>query len=183
MHDTLPLLKSTFPPIRRARLDALQLNLGYRCNQSCVHCHVNAGPKRREQMSDRTLALALEILDKCAVRTVDVTGGAPEMHPKFRELVRESRALGVHVMDRCNLTILEEPGYEDLAAFLAEQRVEVVASLPCYLGENVDRQRGKGVFETSVRGIQRLNRLGYGALMGIRFDRQLYPGRFTEFRR
>ena len=162
MHQTLPLLQSTFPSIQRRKLDALQLNLGYRCNQSCVHCHVNAGPKRTEEMDDETLELALDLLRRGDVRTVDLTGGAPEMHPRFEELVGAARALGVHVMDRCNLTILEEPGYEDLAGFLAEQRVEVVASLPCYLGKNVDRQRGKGVFDASIRGIRQLNACGYG---------------------
>ncbi len=163
MHETLPLLAgSGFPAIRRRRLETLQLNLGYRCNQSCVHCHVNAGPNRREEMSRETIAQALAFVDRTGVRVLDLTGGAPELNPHFRALVRQARARGVHVMDRCNLTILEEPGQEDLAEFLAGHGVEVVASLPCYLGENVDRQRGKGVFATSIRALERLNALGYG---------------------
>jgi radical SAM/Cys-rich protein len=163
MHATLPLLKATdFPPIRRRRVDTLQVNLGYKCNQSCLHCHVNAGPSRTEMMSPQTLADVIGYLDAGAVSTLDITGGAPELHPQFRELVAKARALGVRVMDRCNLTILEEPGHEDLADFLAANRVEVVASLPCYLEDNVDRQRGKGVFDKSIRALRLLNRLGYG---------------------
>jgi radical SAM/Cys-rich protein len=163
MHASLPLLQTgSFPAIRRKKLDALQINIGYRCNQSCVHCHVNAGPKRVEAMSPETLDLVLGVLRRGGVKTLDVTGGAPELHPGFCELVREARALGVHVMDRCNLTILEEPGFEHMAAFLAAEGVEVVASLPCYLGENVDRQRGKGVFDASIAGIRQLNDHGYG---------------------
>lgn len=163
MRETATLLASYgFPAIRRRRLETLQLNLGYRCNQSCLHCHVNAGPKRREEMSRETIDDALAFIDRAAVRKLDLTGGAPEMNPHFRELVAQARARDVHVMDRCNLTILEEPGYEDLGEFLAGHRVEVVASLPCYLGENVDRQRGAGVFATSIRVLQRLNALGYG---------------------
>ena len=162
MRATLPLLQNTFPAIRRGSLAALQLNLGYRCNQSCVHCHVNAGPKRTEEMSRETIDIVLEILRRNEVHTIDLTGGAPELNPHFRDLVKQARLLGVHVMDRCNLTILEEPGFEDMAEFLASEQVEVVASMPCYLGENVDRQRGKGVFETSVRALRRLNACGYG---------------------
>ena len=149
MHDTLPLLKKTsFPPIQRTRLDTLQVNLGYRCNQSCVHCHVGAGPNRTEMMDDDTLALIPRVLAARGLGTLDVTGGAPELHPGFRELVRAARGQGVRVIDRCNLTILFEPGQEDLAEFLAGQGVEIVASLPCYSIENVDRQRGQGVFDT-----------------------------------
>ena len=163
MHDTAALLGvGAFPPIRRRRLDALQLNLGYRCNQSCVHCHVNAGPNREEQMSRETVGVALEFIARAGVATVDLTGGAPELNPWFRELVTGARERGAHVMDRCNLTILEEPGHEDLAEFLASRQVEIVASLPCYLGENVDAQRGKGVFDASMRALRRLNALGYG---------------------
>ncbi|GAP36747.1 arsenosugar biosynthesis radical SAM (seleno)protein ArsS [Piscinibacter sakaiensis] len=163
MHDTLPLLAATtFPPIRRRALDTLQVNLGYRCNQSCLHCHVAASPQRTEAMDGDTVALVLEVLTARAVSTLDLTGGAPELNPHFRELVTRARALGVRVIDRCNLTILSEPGQEDLAAFLAEQRVEVTASLPCYSPANVDRQRGDGVFERSIAGLRRLNALGYG---------------------
>ncbi len=163
MHATLPLMKATdFPPIRRRRVDTLQVNLGYKCNQSCLHCHVNAGPNRTEMMSPQTLSDVLAYLQAGAVSALDITGGAPELHPQFRELVGKARALGVRVMDRCNLTILEEPGHEDLADFLAANRVEIVASLPCYLEDNVDRQRGKGVFDKSIRALRLLNRLGYG---------------------
>lgn len=163
MHATLPLLLSTdFPPIRRHALRTLQVNLGYRCNQSCVHCHVNAGPGRTEMMDTATLALIPEILQARAIRTLDLTGGAPELHDGFRELVCQARALGVAVIDRCNLTILFEPGQDDLAEFLAAHNVTVVASLPCYAPENVDRQRGGGVFDKSIAGLRRLNALGYG---------------------
>ena len=163
MHATLPLMRRFgFPAIRRARLETLQVNLGYKCNQSCLHCHVNAGPTRTEQMSRETIVDVLAYLGVSGLRRLDVTGGAPELNPWFRELVLRARELGVHAIDRCNLTILEEPGQEDLAQFLARQRVEVIASLPCYLEENVDRQRGKGVFDKSVRAIRRLNGLGYG---------------------
>jgi radical SAM/Cys-rich protein len=163
MLDTLPKLQQTsFPALRRGRLETLQVNLGYRCNQQCLHCHVNAGPKRSEQMARETVDEILAFIDARSIRTLDVTGGAPEMNPHFRYLVSEARARGVHVMDRCNLTILQEPGYEGLAQFLADNAVEVVASLPCYLEENVDGQRGKGVYGNSIAALQRLNALGYG---------------------
>jgi radical SAM/Cys-rich protein len=163
MHPILPLLKTGgFPAIRRRRVETLQVNLGYRCNQSCSHCHVNAGPTRTEQMDEATLRTVLEFLAVSKVKTLDITGGAPELHPRFRFLVREARALGARVIDRCNLTILEEHGYETLANFLASEQVEIVASLPCYTPELVDRQRGKGVYESSIRGLRRLNALGYG---------------------
>jgi radical SAM/Cys-rich protein len=163
MRDTWPLLKHiAFPPIRRGRLDTLQVNVGYRCNQSCVHCHVNAGPNRTEEMSAETVEVVLAFLARRRVATLDITGGAPELNPHFRALVRAARGLGMRVMDRCNLTILGVPGQEDLAAFLAGERVEIVASMPCYLEHNVDAQRGKGVFESSVRALQGLNALGYG---------------------
>jgi len=164
MHATFPLLQITdFPPIRRATLTTLQVNLGYLCNQTCVHCHVDAGPKRTELMDEDTIAQVLAFLRaQPQVRTLDLTGGAPEMNPHFRYLVEEATALGVRVIDRCNLTILEEPGYADLAEFLAAQQVEVTASLPCYLEDNVNRQRGRGVFQASIRALHRLNALGYG---------------------
>lgn len=164
MHSTLPLLSaSDFPPLARGRLETLQVNLGYRCNQSCVHCHVNAGPNRTESMSEETLAAVLEFLDAKRLPTLDITGGAPELHPGFRRLVRAARERGIRVIDRCNLTILEQPGQEDLAQFLAQQEVVVTASLPCYLENNVDSQRGAGVFAASIRALQRLNALGYGS--------------------
>lgn len=164
MRPTLALLvKTDFPTLRRREVSTLQVNLGYRCNQSCVHCHVNAGPNRTEEMSAETVDEVIACLGRePAITTLDLTGGAPELNPHFRRLVIAARSRGVTVIDRCNLTILEEPGQEDLAEFLAEHRVEVVASLPCYLEDNVDRQRGKGVFDASVRGLQRLNALGYG---------------------
>jgi radical SAM/Cys-rich protein len=163
VHATLPLLEiSDFPAIRRGRLETLQVNLGYKCNQSCAHCHVNAGPTRTEQMDAGTVETVLRYLAVSGAVTLDVTGGAPELNPHFRHLVQRARAAGARVIDRCNLTILEEPGQEDLAGFLASEGVEVVASLPCYTEELVDRQRGKGVYATSIRALRRLNALGYG---------------------
>ncbi|VAX12525.1 Radical SAM domain protein [hydrothermal vent metagenome] len=163
MHATLPLLKETdFPAIQRNRLEILQVNLGYVCNQQCLHCHVNAGPKRRESMSSENIEQVLDFIDRSALNKLDLTGGAPELNPHFRYLVEQARARGVHVMDRCNLSVLLEPGQEALAAFLARQQVEIVASLPCYLKENVDGQRGKGVYEASIKGLKKLNALGYG---------------------
>src|SRR5215475_2905479 len=163
MRDTWSLLAPIpFPAIRRDRIEALQVNLGYRCNQSCVHCHVNAGPNRTEEMDGATIDLVLAFLQRRRVGTLDVTGGAPELNRHFRPLVYAARDMGVRVMDRCNLTILEVPGQEDLAEFLAAQRVDIVASMPCYLLDNVDRQRGKGVFDGSIRALKRLNALGYG---------------------
>jgi radical SAM/Cys-rich protein len=163
MHATLHLMKSrNFPHIRRFALDTLQVNLGYKCNQTCLHCHVNAGPDRKEVMSPATIDQVIAFLDASGATTIDLTGGAPELNPDFRRLVIAARERKVKVIDRCNLTILEEPGQEDLAAFLAEQGVEVVASLPCYSEDNVDKQRGKGVFDKSIRGLKTLNGLGYG---------------------
>ena len=163
MHATLPLLARTdFPAIRRTSLSTLQVNLGYRCNQSCLHCHVNASPQRTEMMDADTIDLVLQVLELRRVKTLDLTGGAPELNEHFRRLVQGARALGVTVIDRCNLTILSEPGQDDLAEFLAAQGVQVTASLPCYSMDNVDRQRGDGVFDRSIAGLQRLNALGYG---------------------
>jgi len=163
MRDTWPLLRDVpFPAIARARLETLQVNVGYRCNQSCVHCHVNAGPNRTEEMDGATVDAVLRFLERSRARTLDITGGAPELNPHFRRLVRAARDMGARVMDRCNLTILEQPGQEDLADFLAANQVEIVASMPCYQQDNVDRQRGKGVFDGSIRGLRRLNALGYG---------------------
>ena len=163
MRDTRPLLLSSdFPAIQRDVPETLQVNLGYLCNLSCTHCHVNAGPKRTELMAREQIDLVLEVLQRRQLQTLDLTGGAPEMNPHFRYLVEQARALGVTVIDRCNLTILQEPGYEDLAEFLAVQGVEIVASLPCYSEQNVTEQRGKGVFETSIEALKKLNALGYG---------------------
>lgn len=163
MHATLPLLQNTaFPTIRRARLETLQVNLGYRCNQTCVHCHVNAGPNRSEMMDHETLALIPRILAARGLGMLDLTGGAPELHPEFRTLVRAARSQGVRVIDRCNLTVTFEPGQEGLTGFLADHQVEVVASLPCYSAANVDKQRGDGVFAKSIAALRTLNALGYG---------------------
>jgi radical SAM/Cys-rich protein len=163
MLDSKSLLFPTdFPSIRRRRASTLQVNLGYRCNQSCVHCHVNAGPKRTETMDAATMADVIAYLEQGGTEMLDITGGAPELNAVFRPLVAAARRLGIRVTDRCNLTILEEAGHEDLAEFLAGHRVEIIASLPCYLEENVDRQRGDGVFQASIRGLRRLNALGYG---------------------
>jgi radical SAM/Cys-rich protein len=156
------LLPTSFPALRRGALDTLQVNLGYRCNQSCLHCHVAASPNRTEAMSADTLDLAITALDRLAVRTLDITGGAPELNPGFRRLVGEARARGLRVIDRCNLSVLLEPGQDDLAGFLAAQGVELVASLPCYLEENVERQRGQGAFARSLAGLRLLNAQGYG---------------------
>ena len=153
---------SSFPAIRREILRTLQVNLGYRCNQACSHCHVAAGPWRQESMEAATVSLIPAVLAACELRTLDLTGGAPELHPLFRSLVRQARDMGVEVIDRCNLTVVLEPGQEDLAEFLAGQGVTVVASLPCYTEESVDRQRGAGVFERSLKGLKQLNGLGYG---------------------
>lgn len=152
-----------FPALTRRRVTTLQVNLGYRCNQTCVHCHVAAGPKRTEEMTAETASAVVTFLDASpGIGTLDLTGGAPELNAQFRRLVEAGRARGLEVIDRCNLTILEEPGQEDLADFLAAQRVRIVASLPCYLEDNVDRQRGGGVFAASIRALRRLNALGYG---------------------
>ena len=164
MLDTRPLLlHSDFPPVYRATLDTLQVNLGYLCNLSCVHCHVNAGPTRTEQMDAETIELILALVQRKGIRTLDLTGGAPELNPHFRYLVRAARRLGVRVIDRCNLTVLMEPGQEDLGEFLAGQQVEISASLPCYLQDNVEAQRGKGVYDTSIEALRQLNALGYGS--------------------
>lgn len=163
MRETLPhLLPSGFPAVRRRKLTTLQANLGYLCNQACLHCHVNAGPTRTELMDRDTMDALLELMDVHPIETLDVTGGAPEMNPEFRYLMSAARERGVHCMDRCNLTIIEQPGYEWVPDYLAEQQIEVVASLPCYLEENVDAQRGSGVFRSSIRALQKLNKLGYG---------------------
>jgi len=163
MHDSLPLLVETdFPALRRDRLDTLQVNVGYRCNQSCLHCHVNAGPTRTEEMPAEVAELIIRYLDVSGVSTLDITGGAPELNAHFRQLVSAGSERGLRVIDRCNLSVLEEPGQEDLGEFLAGHGVEVVASMPCYLEENVNAQRGNGVFEASIRGLRQLNALGYG---------------------
>ena len=171
MHATLKLLTRTdFPAIRRRKVDTVQVNVGYLCNQSCLHCHVNAGPTRTEAMSAETARQVIDYLASTGATTLDITGGAPELNPHFRFLVREARARGAKVMDRCNLTILFEPGHEDLARFLAGHEVAIVASLPCYTEELVDRQRGAGVYDKSIAAIRALNALGYGHGTGLTLD-------------
>lgn len=175
MLDTRPLLlepeiRSSFPALRRGKVTTLQVNLGYLCNLSCTHCHVNAGPKRTELMDRKTIDLVLKYLQRQNISTLDLTGGAPEMNPHFKYLVEHARGMGVEVIDRCNLTILREPGYEDMAAFLAENRVIVTASLPCYSEQNVERQRGKGVFHESIEALKQLNQLGYGIDPGLQLN-------------
>jgi radical SAM/Cys-rich protein len=163
MHATLPLLqRGDFPALRRAPLETLQVNLGYRCNQSCLHCHVNAGPTRKEIMSAESVDAVIRYLSDSSVLTLDLTGGAPELHPEFRRLVGAARQRGLRVIDRCNLTVLREPGQEDTADFLSDNQVEIVSSMPCYLKDNVDKQRGEGVYERSLDALRLLNRLGYG---------------------
>lgn len=163
MRGTLSYLEQTdFPIINRNALDVLQVNLGYLCNLSCAHCHVNAGPKRTELMDKETVELVLDFIRREKIHTLDLTGGAPEMNPHFRYLVRQAREMDVSVIDRCNLVILEEPGYEDMAEFLATNKVVITASLPCYLEDNVDKQRGKGTFKASLSALRKLNRLGFG---------------------
>lgn len=152
----------------RGRVTTLQLQIGRRCDLACLHCHVEAGPRRTEAMDRRGVERVLALLaGNPGVETLDVTGGAPELHPEFRFLVREARALGRRVIDRCNLTVLLEPGQEDTAAFLAEHGVEIVASLPCYEPANVDAQRGRGVFARSIEALRRLNALGYGTSLRL----------------
>jgi radical SAM/Cys-rich protein len=150
------------PPLRACGIEVLQVNVGKLCNQTCRHCHVDAGPDRREIMSQETAEAVIRVLEATDIPTLDITGGAPEMAPCFRWLVEEARRLGRRVIDRCNLTILLAPGFDDLPDFLASHEVEIVASLPCYLEENCDRQRGDGVFRRSIEALRRLNDLGYG---------------------
>jgi radical SAM/Cys-rich protein len=161
MHATLPLLrKMDFPASRRRQFNTLQVNLGYRCNQTCQHCHVNAGPNCKEMMDAATVELVLQVLKDRRLSTLNLTGGAPKLSPHFRRLARDARRLGIRAIDRCNLTVLFEPGQEDLADFLAENEVEITASLPCYSKDNVDKQRGDGVFTKSITALQKLNALG-----------------------
>lgn len=159
-------LRADGQTLRRRSLGTLQINVGKMCNLACHHCHVEAGPKRKEIMTWGTMEKILGWLDAHAkprgLTTLDLTGGAPEMNPHFKALVTEARKRGLHVMDRCNLTILREPGYEDMVDFLAANKVEIVASLPCYLEDNVDKQRGKGVFNESVDVLLQFNKAGYG---------------------
>lgn len=163
MHKIYPLIKDTdFPQITRLSLKTLQVNLGYKCNQSCLHCHVNASPKRTEMMNKHTIDEVISFSYQNNVVTVDLTGGAPEMNQYFEYMIKKLREKNIHIIDRCNLTILEEKGMSRMIDFLAEHEVEIVASLPCYKDINVDAQRGKGVFTKSIKALQRLNKKGYG---------------------
>lgn len=156
------LAQGGFADLRSGGITTLQVNVGRVCNQTCAHCHVDAGPDRRESMSSDVVDACLTVLERERIPTLDITGGAPEMNPHFRRLVISARRLGCRVIDRCNLTILVTPGFEDLPEFLAAHQVEIVASLPCYLEANVDRQRGDRVFQRSLDALRRLNALGYG---------------------
>jgi radical SAM/Cys-rich protein len=159
-----------YAPLRAAGVSILQINLGKRCNQACRHCHVDAGPDRTEVMPDAVVDACLAMLEAHDIPTLDITGGAPELHPRFREIVRRARAASRHVIDRCNLTITRLPNYADLPEFLAEQRVEVVASLPSCAARQTDAQRGVGVFEQSIAALRHLNALGYGVAGDARLD-------------
>ena len=158
----MAIIKTKFPQIKRNILETLQINIGYKCNQACSHCHVDASPSRTEMMSEEIINLIPKVIKANNIKMLDITGGAPELHPKFKQLVTEVRSLNVEVMDRCNLTILTEAGHENLAYFLASNKVQITASLPCYLKDNVDKQRGKGVFEKSILALKKLNSYGYG---------------------
>ena len=148
--------------VSRRGVEVLQVNLGRYCNLACIHCHVESGPTRKEMMSRENVDAVLRFLARTGIPTLDITGGAPELHPDFADLVASARQLGRHVMDRCNLTVIFEPGMEYLPEFFKRNKVEVVCSLPCYSEENVDKQRGKGTFDASIRALQQLNDVGYG---------------------
>ena len=155
-------MKTAFPNIKKEFIDTLQINIGYKCNQACKHCHVNSSPSRTEMMSEEILNLIPKIIKKFNIKTLDITGGAPEMNPNFKKLVLSLKNQNINIIDRCNLTIFFEKGYEDLPDFLAENNVIITASLPCYEKENVEKQRGSGVFDKSISAIKILNKLGYG---------------------
>jgi radical SAM/Cys-rich protein len=156
------LSESGYPPLEALGVTVLQINVGKKCNQTCRHCHVDAGPDRDEVMPDQVVDSVLSVLENSDIQTLDITGGAPELHPRFQEMVTEARAMGRHVIDRCNLTILTLPRFADLAEFLADNQVEIIASLPHYSLSQTDAQRGEGIYEKSVLALRRLNDLGYG---------------------
>ena len=155
-------MKKNFPKINKEIISTLQINIGYKCNQACSHCHVNSSPLRTEMMSEEIINLIPKIISKYNIKTLDITGGAPELHPKFKNLILSLRNQDVDIIDRCNLTIFFEKGYEDLPEFLADNKVTITASLPCYEKDNVEKQRGYGVFDKSINAIKILNNLGYG---------------------
>ena len=159
-------LQSNGLSLTRRAVDVLQVNLGRYCNLACIHCHVESGPTRKELMSRENVEAVLRFLARTGIPTLDITGGAPELHPDFAYLIASARKLGRHVMDRCNLTVLFEPGMECLPEFFKLNEVELVCSLPCYSEENVDKQRGKGTFDASIRALQLLNEIGYGQIDG-----------------
>lgn len=163
MHKIYPLIKNTnFPSIRRSYLRTIQVNLGYKCNQSCLHCHVNAGPKRKEMMNKKTIDNVIDFAINNNIETVDLTGGAPEINKYFRYMVEKLKQYDIHIIDRCNLTILNENNMKDLPSFFVKHKIEIIASLPCYIKKNVDSQRGKGVFDESINMLRLLNNYGYG---------------------
>ena len=171
MHDTFNLLKSKkFPTVFRKSIDTLQINLGYKCNQSCFHCHVNASPDRKEVMQKDIVDACINFIDHNKIKSIDLTGGAPELNPHFRYLVREARKIGVDIIDRCNLTILFEQNQSDLVDFFVENEVQIIASLPCYTSDNVDAQRGKGVFDKSIKALEILNQAGYGVKKNLNLN-------------
>ena len=155
-------MKEKFPTIYKEPIETLQINIGYKCNQACKHCHVNSSPLRTEKMSNEMISLIPKIIEKYKIKTLDITGGAPELHPEFKNLITSLSTKQIDIIDRCNLTIFFEEGYEDLPQFLAKNKVIVTASRPCYEKNNVDFQRGFGVFEKSINAIKILNDLGYG---------------------
>lgn len=164
MHNVYPLLKKTkFPDIFRGELKSFQINLGYKCNQRCLHCHVNAGPKRKEMMSKEVVDQVLFAINKFDIKSIDLTGGAPELNDNFEYLITKAKAFGCHIINRCNLTVLLEPGKAHLFDFFKDNKVEIVASMPCYEKSNVDAQRGKNVYTKSIKVLKMLNKLGYGS--------------------
>ncbi len=163
MHDVYPLLKKTnFPNIYRGTLKTVQINLGYKCNQTCLHCHVNAGPTRKEMMTKETIEYVISFIKENNIKVIDLTGGAPELNQYFEYIIMKAKSLGCHIIDRCNLTVLLEPGKKHLLDFMKKNRVEIIASLPCYKKENVDAQRGDNVFNKSINVLKMMNKKGYG---------------------
>lgn len=168
--------RATGEPLRAAGIETIQVNIGLRCNLACHHCHVESSPKRTEAMDWPTMRAVLRAAERAGAHTLDITGGAPEMHPHFRRFVAAARMQGLHVIVRTNLTILLQAGYDDLPGWMAEQRVHLVASLPCYLPTNVDRQRGRHVYRDSIEAIRRLNAVGYGHTDELPLDLIFNPG-------
>ncbi len=164
------------PDLRRERLSDLQINLGYLCNQACEHCHVEAGPKRTELMDWNTMQKILDWAKQAGIKSVDLTGGAPEMNPHFREFILAFQEQGADIISRCNLTILMEPGYQDLAQWYADHKIRLVSSMPCYTRKNVEQQRGKGVFGKSIDALQQLNEVGYAHDPALPLDLVYNPG-------